>query len=319
MKSDVNVSIIIPLYNEEENIDKLYDELIKSLTLLDITIEIIFIDDGSRDGTSEKIRKIAEKDKRVKGIFFKNNSGQTAAISAGIDYSSGKILIPMDGDLQNDPYDIQRLLSKINEGFDVVSGWRRERKDNFLTRIIPSIIANSLISLISGVHLHDYGCSMKAYRREVIKDIKLYGEMHRFIPIYAHWHGAKVAEIPVKHHSRYKGKSKYGIERTVKVILDLIVVKYLGDYAQKPIYIFGGLGVLSILGSFLAGLYALYLKLFYHTSLIQTPLPLLSVLLFILGFNAILMGLLAEITIRTYYESQNKTTYLIKDTVNFPD
>jgi glycosyltransferase involved in cell wall biosynthesis len=225
----------------------------------------------------------------------------------------------MDADLQNDPADIPRLLAKLDEGYDVVSGWRRNRQDTFLNRTLPSRVANRLISLISGVHLHDYGCTLKAYRRDVVKDIKLYGEMHRFIPIYAVWYGAKVTELEVAHHPRKFGKSKYGFERVVKVLLDLIVIKFLGDFAHKPIYIFGGVGILCFIGAFLSGIWALLLKFIKGTSFIQTPLPLLCVLLLVLGSNAILLGLLAEIGIRTYYESQDKRTYLIKKTRNLPE
>lgn len=222
----------------------------------------------------------------------------------------------MDGDLQNDPNDIPRLLAKLDEGYDVVSGWRRIRKDHALMRNFPSHVANKIISFISRVPLHDYGCTLKAYRRDVIEDVRLYGEMHRFIPIYAVWHGARVTEIEVSHHPRKYGKSKYGFERTVKVILDLIVIKFLGQYVQKPIHIFGFLGILSIIGGFFAGIWAVLLKMIYGTSFIKTPLPQLCVLLFVLGFNAILMGLLAEICIRIYYETGNKRTYLVRETRN---
>ncbi len=315
-KGSVELSVIIPLLNEEGNVLPLADSLLKVLPGLGKTYEIIFVDDGSTDETFTRLCEVAKKNPEVKVISFKRNFGQTAAMAAGIDSSSGEIIIPMDGDLQNDPADIPRLLSKISEGYDVVSGWRKNRKDRTISRIFPSLIANKIISIIGGVHLHDYGCSLKAYRREVIADVRLYGEMHRFIPIYAAWHGARVTEVVVGHHPRKFGKSKYGIERTVKVILDLIVIKFLGQYVQKPIYIFGGLGILSILGGGLAGLWALYLKLFRDTSFIQTPLPQLFVLLFVLGFNAILLGLLAEISIRTYYETQNKRTYLVRETRN---
>jgi glycosyltransferase involved in cell wall biosynthesis len=221
----------------------------------------------------------------------------------------------MDGDLQNDPEDILLLLQKIEEGYDVVSGWRKDRKDPFFTRRIPSMIANKMISFIGGVRLHDYGCTLKAYRRDILKNIRLYGEMHRFIPIYAQWIGARVAEIPVNHFPRRSGSSKYGLSRVIKVILDLMVVKFLLSYSQKPIYVFGGMGFLMILGAILSGGYAIYLKIFKEVSFILTPLPLLSVLLLMLGFLSILMGFLAEILTRTYYESQRKPTYQIKETI----
>jgi glycosyltransferase involved in cell wall biosynthesis len=249
-------------------------------------------------------------------IHFRRNFGQTTAIMAGIDYSSGDVLIPMDGDLQNDPQDIPKLLAKLQEGFEVCSGWREDRKDHALKRNLPSRIANWLISKISGVHLHDYGCSLKAYRREVIKGVKLYGEMHRFIPIYATWQGARVAEIPVTHHPRIHGESKYGLERTFKVILDLIVVKFLAQYAQKPIYVFGTFGLVSLFVAFIAAAASLYYKIFGHKSFIETPLPLIFVMASITGIMCILMGLLAEIIMRTYYESQGKSVYLIDECCN---
>jgi glycosyltransferase involved in cell wall biosynthesis len=277
--------------------------------------EIIFVDDGSSDGSLEVLLDIRDRNPNVKIISFSRNFGQTAALSAGIDFSKGDILIPMDGDLQNDPEDIIALLQKIEDGYDVVSGWRKDRKDPFFRRRFPSIIANKIISWIGGVHLHDYGCTLKAYRRDILKNIRLYGEMHRFIPIYAQWIGARVSEIPVRHFSRGSGASKYGMSRVFKVILDLMVVKFLLSYSQKPIYVFGGMGLLMILGGFLSGGFAIYLKLFKEVSFILTPLPLLSVLLFMLGFLSILMGFLAEILTRTYYESQGKPTYQIKETI----
>jgi glycosyltransferase involved in cell wall biosynthesis len=280
-----------------------------------IPFEIIFVNDGSSDRSEEFLLKISQQDQAVKVINFKKNFGQTAAMMAGIDYASGDILIPMDGDLQNDPNDIAKLLTKIDEGFDVVSGWRRNRQDDFI-RVLPSQIANYFISKISGVPLHDYGCTLKAYKADIIKDVRLYGEMHRFIPIYASWQGGKVTEIEVNHHPRIHGVSKYGMGRIVKVILDLIVVKFMADYSTKPIYIFGGFGLACLMGSFLAILVALYLKFFSGVSLIQTPLPLLTVLLFITAITAILMGLLAEIIMRTYHESQDKRVYLIKNISN---
>jgi glycosyltransferase involved in cell wall biosynthesis len=277
--------------------------------------EVIFIDDGSIDNTLSQLKDISQKDSNIKVLSFSRNFGQTAALSAGIDFSKGEIIIPMDGDLQNDPEDVLKLLRKIEEGYDVVSGWRRYRKDSLFTRRFPSVIANRIISFIGGVHLHDYGCTLKAYRRDILKNIRLYGEMHRFIPIYAHWIGARVAEIPVRHYPRKFGLSKYGMNRVFKVILDLMVVKFLLSYSQKPIYIFGGMGLLMILGAFLSGGYAIYLKLFKGESFILTPLPLLCALLLLLGFVSILMGFLAEILTRTYYESQGKPTYQIKETV----
>jgi len=311
------ISIIIPIYNEYENIYLLYEKLNVELPLLEIDFEVIMVNDGSKDDSQVRLAEIASNNSRFKIVNLRRNFGQTAAMMAGIDHSKGDIIIPMDGDLQNDPKDISRLITKLNEGFDVVSGWRKDRKDSEL-RNLPSRVANRIISKISGVHLHDYGCSLKAYRREVISDVRLYGEMHRFIPIYASWQGAKVTEIPVNHHARVHGVSKYGMERIVKVVLDMIVVKFMADFATKPIYIFGGFGVLSILLSGIAALAAVYLKFVHGTSFILTPLPLLTALTFITGVMSILMGLLAEIIMRTYHESQSKLTYLVKDTINIP-
>ena len=309
------ISIVIPVLNEEKNILPLYDKLISALRRIGRGYEVIFIDDGSIDNTLSQLKIISQKDPNIKVLSFSRNFGQTAALSAGIDFSKGEIIIPMDGDLQNDPEDVLDLLKKIEEGYDVVSGWRRSRKDSLFKRRFPSMIANKIISFIGGVHLHDYGCTLKAYRRDILKNIRLYGEMHRFIPIYAHWIGARVAEIPVRHHPRSSGSSKYGMNRIFKVILDLMVVKFLLSYSQKPIYIFGGMGLLMILGACLSGAYAIYLKLFKGESFILTPLPLLCALLLLLGFVSILMGFLAEILTRTYYESQGKPTYQIKEMI----
>jgi glycosyltransferase involved in cell wall biosynthesis len=309
------LSILIPVYNEEGNLSLLYEKLVAALKRARRPYEVIFIDDGSSDGTLEILLDLREKNPNIKIISFSRNFGQTAALSAGIDCSKGDIIIPMDGDLQTDPEDILPLLQKIEEGYDVVSGWRKVRKDPFLTRRLPSMIANKIISLIGGVHLHDYGCTLKAYKRDILKNIRLYGEMHRFIPIYAQWIGARVSEIPVHHFQRGSGSSKYGMSRVFKVILDLMVVKFLLSYSQKPIYVFGGLGLLMILGGLLSGVYAIYLKLFKEVSFILTPLPLLCVLLLMLGFLSILMGFLAEILTRTYYESQGKPTYQIREMI----
>lgn len=310
------ISVVIPIYNEYDNILPLYDKLSHELPLLNRAFEVILVNDGSKDKSADLLAEVAKKDTRFKVVNLRRNFGQTAAMMAGIDYASGEIIVPMDGDLQNDPADVRRLIEKLEEGYDVVSGWRKDRQDAALKRNLPSRLANRLISLISGVHLHDYGCSLKAYHRDVIKGVKLYGEMHRFIPIYASWFGAKVTEIPVTHHPRVHGVSKYGLERVAKVVLDLLVVKFLAKYATKPIYVFGGFGIFNIALATLAGLWAIYLKIFASTSFVQTPLPLLSVMLTITGLMSILMGLLAEIVMRTYYESQDKPVYLIKTTIN---
>ena len=315
--SDVDISVIVPAYNEKDSLPLLYEKLGSALGKLDKTYEIVFVDDGSADGTAAVLDTIANQDPCAKVIHLVRNFGQTAAFSAGIDHASGKVLVTMDADLQNDPDDIGALLQALNSGYDVVSGWRKHRQDAFLNRILPSLVANRIISAISGIELHDYGCSLKAYRREVLKGVRLYGEMHRFIPIYSAWMGAKVTEIPVQHHPRTMGKSKYGIARTVKVVLDLLTIKFLFDYGTKPAYVFGTLGLSSILVSFFILGWALILKYFYATSLIQTPLPLLAVLLFTVGVQCILMGLLAEVMVRTYHESQDKRIYVIRDHRNF--
>ena len=313
------LSIIIPVYNEEDSLDPLYKNLEAVLKSLGHDFEVIFINDGSIDGSMQRLNTIAEQDDHIKVIHFRQNFGQTAAIMAGIDAACGDIIIPMDGDLQNDPEDIPKLLDKLDEGYDICSGWRKDRRDNPIKRILPSKIANWLISKISGVHLHDYGCTLKAYKRDILKGVRLYGEMHRFIPIYASWQGGKVAEVPVTHHARIHGQSKYGVERTIKVILDLIVVKFLAKYNQTPMYVFGSFGLFSILLSFLCFGLMLYYKYSRATSFIQTPLPQLTILFFLMGFLSILIGFIAEIVMRTYFESQNKTTYLIEYTCNFKD
>ena len=313
------LSIVIPVYNEQDNVFPLHERLSAALQQIGQDYEVIIVNDGSSDLTEDNLKSIAATDPRFKIVNFRRNFGQTAAMMAGIDFSSGDIIVGLDGDLQNDPADIPKLLDKLAEGYDVVSGWRVNRKDAALKRNLPSRMANWLISTISGIHLHDYGCSLKAYKKHVVKDVKLYGEMHRFIPIYASWQGGKVAEIPVDHHPRIHGSSKYGLERVVKVLLDLMVVKSLASYANKPIYVFGGFGLLSIAFSVAVGLWALYLKFFEDKSFISTPLPLLVVLAFITGIMSILMGLIAEIIMRTYYESQGKQVYLVKDTINVSD
>jgi glycosyltransferase involved in cell wall biosynthesis len=315
------LSVIIPVYNEEDNLDRLYQKVVESMDPLGKTWELLLIDDGSSDNSYKILQKLAAADQRVKAVRFVRNFGQTAALAAGIDFASGEIIIPMDADLQNDPNDIVRLLDKLDEGFDVVSGWRKDRQDEFFTRLVPSWTANKIISVMSGVPLHDYGCSLKAYRREVIKDVKLYGEMHRFVPIYATWMGAKVAEIPVTHHARQFGKSKYGLSRTFKVVLDLITVKFLSSYATKPIHIFGFIGLGCFVMSVLGFAWMIYLKFFAvpSTSFIETPLPVLVAMFFMLGVQFILMGLLAELMVRTYHESQDKRIYKVKSVLNATD
>jgi len=312
-----DISVFLPVLDEEPNLRPLHEKLDKALEQLGRTAEIIYVDDGSRDGSLNILRELAAKDSRVRVVALRRNYGQTAAMAAGIDAARGRVLIPMDADLQNDPADIKRLLEKLDEGYDVVSGWRKDRKDKMVTRKIPSMLANRLISWIGGVPLHDYGCSLKAYRRESLEDVRLYGEMHRFIPIYASWAGARVTEIPVEHHARTAGKSKYGLSRTIKVIFDLMTIKFMASYQTKPIYVFGAFGMLSFLVSFLAGAFALFLKLTHKADLIQTPLPVLAIVMFAVGIQFILMGLLAEMLVRTYHESQSKRIYAVREMIGF--
>ena len=310
------LSLVIPIFNEEENLSELMNRLEKAINKTGKAYELIFIDDGSEDQSREIIAKKAREDSCVKLIVLRRNYGQTAALSAGFDLSKGEIIIPLDGDLQNDPDDIPLMLGTLDQGYDLVSGWRKQRKDPFLSRRFPSMVANWIISCLSGVRLHDYGCTLKAYRKDYIKGIRLYGEMHRFLPIYASWNGAKIVEVPVRHHPRKAGKSKYGITRTFKVIMDLITVKFLGGYATKPLYFFGGVGSLLLLASFASGLGVLHQKIFQGVSMIKTPLLLLTVLLILLGVILIMLGLLAELTVRTYHESQNKPIYMVREIID---
>jgi glycosyltransferase involved in cell wall biosynthesis len=312
-----DISVFLPVFDEEPNLRLLHEKLDAALEKLGRTAEIIYVDDGSRDGSLAILRELAERDSRVRVVALRRNYGQTAAMAAGIDAARGRVLIPMDADLQNDPADIARLLDKLDEGYDVVSGWRKNRQDKLITRKIPSMLANRLISWIGGVPLHDYGCSLKAYRRESLEDVRLYGEMHRFIPIYASWAGARVTEIPVEHHARTMGKSKYGLSRTIKVIFDLMTIKFMASYQTKPIYIFGTFGVLSFFVAFVAGLWALFLKVTHRADLIQTPLPIIAIVMFAVGIQFLLMGLLAEMLVRTYHESQSKRIYAVREKIGF--
>jgi glycosyltransferase involved in cell wall biosynthesis len=313
-----DISVVIPVYNEEENVEPLLAELYPALQALDRTFEVICVDDGSSDGTFAALARQARLRPGMRVIRFRRNFGQTAAMSAGIEAARGRIIVPMDADLQNDPADIARLLTALEEGgHEVVSGWRRERKDLEFGRKLPSRVANGLISAVSGVRLHDYGCSLKAYRREVLEGVRLYGEMHRFIPIYASWQGARVSELVVNHRPRRAGRSKYGLGRTLKVLLDLLVVKFLANYLTRPIYLFGGAGLAAFFGALLALGAALAFKLSGKKDLVSTPLPLLAVAFALAGVVCVLMGLLAELVIRTYYESQGKRPYLIAE--EFPE
>jgi glycosyltransferase involved in cell wall biosynthesis len=316
------VSVFLPVYNEEPNLLPLHEKLDDALKALGRSAEIVYVDDGSTDGSLKILKEIARLDSRVRVVALRRNYGQTAAMSAGIDAATGKVLIPMDADLQNDPADITRLLDKLNEGFDVVSGWRKNRKDKMVTRKIPSMIANRLISWIGGVPLHDYGCSLKAYRRESLQDVRLYGEMHRFIPIYASWAGARVTEIPVEHHPRTMGKSKYGLSRTIKVVFDLITIKFMASYQTKPLYLFGWAGLLTFAISLLSTLLAISMKFLswpHHADFVQTPLPIMAMVTLVLGVQLFLMGLLAEMLVRTYHESQAKPIYAVRQRIGFKD
>jgi len=307
------LSLIVPVYNEEENLPLLMDAICNALEPLRKDWEVIFVDDGSRDGGLQVLEHLVEKNpEHVRVVVFRRNFGQTAAIEAGIDHAQGETIVLLDADLQNDPADIPILLAKLDEGYDLVSGWRKDRKDNRLTRTIPSNMANGLISWVTGVHLHDYGCTLKAYRREALKGFHLYGEMHRFIPVFAHSVGARITELPVHHHARKFGKAKYGLERTFKVVLDLFTVKFLLDYSHKPMRLFGGTGMLLILSSGILLAYMSIRKLIEGISILGSPLFQLGVMFFILGFQSILMGLIAELLARTYHESQKKPTYTIR-------
>ena len=312
------LSLFLPVLDEEENLRPMHAKIAAALDTLGKTAEVIYVDDGSTDKSLAVLKEIAAADDRVRVISLRRNYGQTAAMSAGIDAAIGEILIPMDADLQNDPADIARLLEKLDEGYDVVSGWRKNRQDKLISRKIPSQMANKVISWIGGVHLHDYGCSLKAYRREVIQDVRLYGEMHRFIPIYASWAGARVTEIPVDHHARTMGKSKYGISRTIKVIFDLITIKFMAEYHTKPLYVFGTFGMLAFFLAVIAGAWAIVLK-FYGTSFILTPLPVITVVMLAISVQFFLMGLLAELLVRTYHESQDKAIYAVRERIGFSE
>ena len=314
-----SVSVIVPIYNEEASLRLLLPKLVSVLESTGREFEIIAVADGSSDGSVDVLAELANAEPRLITVTLARNFGQTAAMMAGFDHSRGAIIIPIDADLQNDPTDIPRLLAKLDEGFDVVSGWRRTRHDAAIRRNFLSRCANWGISRLSGVRLHDYGCSLKAYRRSVIGRVKLYGEMHRFIPIYASWYGARITEIEVTHHPRRFGRSNYGMVRILKVVLDLMVVCFLDRWIGKPIYVFGVFGMLWLFISFLTLLDILYLKIFQHLSMILTPLPGLAAMAFMMGVMSILIGLLAEIAVRIYFESPSRTSYVTRETANLSD
>jgi len=314
------VSVLIPVFDEQDSIKACHEELVAVLESWGRPFELVFVNDGSHDRTPELLDEIARSDRRVRVVHFRTNYGQTAAVTAAIDYSRGSILVPIDADLQNDPADIPALVTKLEAGFDVVSGWRKDRRDSSWSRVLPSRCANWLISCVSGVRLHDYGCSLKAYRRAIIAEVRLYGEMHRFIPIYARMNGGKVAEMVVRHRPRRTGRSKYGLERIAKVFLDLLVVKFFLSFAAKPIYVFGGFGLLCLLGSLIPAGMAIFYKFAtgsLHKDFVSTPLPIVAATLVLVGFLAILQGLIAEVLMRTYFESQGRRPYLVRSAVGF--
>lgn len=306
------------MLDEEGNVESLYSALISNLEELGRSFEVIVVDDGSTDDTYPRLLRLAAEDARLKLIRLRRNYGQTAAMAAGFDYAGGDVIVPMDGDLQNDPADITLLVAKIDEGYDVVSGWRRDRKDNFARRL-PSRIANWLIGRVTGVRLHDYGCTMKAYRAEIVDETRLYGEMHRFLPALAAMAGARITEVPVRHYPRTTGNSKYGIGRTFKVLLDLLTVKFLSVWSTKPSYVFGGTGmILCLLGALFVA-WTAYQRVFNGIYVYRQPSLIVGVFLFTIGLNLILLGLLAELIVRTYHESQAKSVYLVRERVNFED
>lgn len=310
------LSVVVPVYNEEESVPHLYDRLNTALEAYGRPYEVIAVDDGSRDRSFALLREIAERDPRWRVVRFRRNFGQTAGFAAGFDRALGEYIVTIDADLQNDPNDIPALISRADEGFDVVSGWRARRQDPFINRKLPSMIANRLISWVTGVYLHDYGCSLKVYRAEVVKNINLYGELHRFIPAIASWQGVAVTEMPVNHNARQYGKSKYGISRTVRVVLDLITVRFLLSYSTRPMQIFGLWGLLSIFVGSLISLYLVVVKLYYSVDIGNRPLLLLGVLLIILGVQFIGIGLMGELIMRTYYETQHKPIYVVREEIN---
>jgi glycosyltransferase involved in cell wall biosynthesis len=315
------LSVVAPLYNEDENLLLLHQSLTEALKNISYPWEVILVDDGSKDKSFEVLETLACADpEHVRVLRLRRNFGQTAAIAAGIDHAEGEIIILIDADMQNDPADIPMMLAKIDEGYDVVSGWRKKRKDKYITRTLPSNMANWLISTVTGVRLHDYGCTLKAYRREVLTGFRLYGEMHRFIPVYAHTVGARITEVQVNHHPRRYGKAKYGLERTAKVLLDLFTVKFLSSYGSKPIYLFGGAGLGLMTVSLSTLVYLAVRRLATGISPFLSPLFIVAIMIFIMGFQSILMGLIAELLVRTYHESSGKSTYTIRNMVNYsPD
>lgn len=311
----VDISVVIPVYNEEENLQPLHGSLLEAMQSLGQSFEIIYVDDGSTDGSLGILQDLARTDKRVRVIVFRKNFGQTAALVAGIDHSTGAVVVTMDADRQNDPCDIPTLLMKMNEGYDIVCGWRKERRDSWLRRL-SSWVANRLVWLVSGLRIHDIGCTLRACRADLLKEVSLYGEMHRFIPVYGHQLGARICEIPVRHHPRHKGRAKYGLSRAPRVILDLLVLLLFGSYITRPIHFFGGIGSILIVAGFFCGVWVLIDKFFYAGKAHRNPILLLAVFLALLGAQMILMGLLAELVTRIYHESRGKRIYRLRETIN---
>lgn len=309
----MDISVVVPVLNEEESLAILHQRLTEALAGSGYSYEILIVDDGSTDGSFEVMRELQDKDDHVRVVRFRRNYGQTAAFAAGFDRAMGDVVITLDADLQNDPSDIPALMAKMAEGYDVVSGWRVDRKDRFLDRRLPSMVANRLISWTTGVRIHDYGCSLKAYRCDVLRDVRLYGEMHRFIPALAYAAGARVTEVPVSHHARQFGKAKYGLSRTLKVILDILAVRFLMSYSTRPIHVFGLLGLLSLFVGLLILLYLFVVRLFLLQPIADRPLTLLGILFTMLGVQLITSGLLAELVTRTYHESQGKPIYTVRE------
>jgi glycosyltransferase involved in cell wall biosynthesis len=310
-----SLSVVVPIYNESENLPLLIEAIHQALLPTGIDYEIICVDDASTDGSAEILRQFAQQDGHLKAVLLRRNYGQTAGMAAGFDYAKGSIIVTMDGDLQNDPADIPLLLERLEQGYDLVSGWRKHRKDNRVTRLLPSMVANWLIGVMTGVKLHDYGCSLKAYRTEVIKDMNLYGELHRFLPALAFIEGAKITEIPVNHHPRRFGTSKYGLGRTLKVSMDLLTVYFMKKFLTKPMHIFGGLGLTSMVAGMALGVYLTLLKIIDNQDIGDRPLLILAVVLFLTGIQLFSFGLLAELVMRTYHESQKRPIYRVREVV----
>ncbi len=309
------ISVVLPIYNELESLSLLLNSVVDTLEAIHIPYEIICVDDGSTDGSAQWLREVGQKYPTVSSVLLRRNYGQTPALAAGFDYAKGQTIVTLDSDLQNDPADIPLLLAKLDEGYDLVSGWRKQRQDDVLTRLLPSIAANRLIALVTGVHLHDYGCSLKAYRAELLADMNLYGELHRFLPALAFIEGARIAEIPVRHHPRRYGQSKYGLDRTFRVAMDLLTIWFMKKFLTRPMHVFGLFGLLSmVLGSILGG-YLTFVKLFLGQSIGNRPLLILAVVLLLAGVQLFSFGLLAELLMRTYHESQGKPIYRVREVV----